>query len=90
MMSVWLMILGYVEVLCIFDAAQYGTSLQALRKEGIVCRTRTINFSSASRRTGTMFAMGEQTDRSIEYQIFVKKADVAKAQLVLQNRLDSL
>ena len=51
MMSVWLTILGYVEVLCPFDAAQYGTSLQALRKEGIVCRTRTINFSSASRRT---------------------------------------
>lgn len=90
MMSIWLTILGWVEVVCTFDAAQYGTTLQALQKEGIPCRSRTVNFSSASRRTGTMYAVGERTDRSIEYQIFVKKADLSKAQLVLQGRLHSL
>lgn len=37
-----------------------------------------------------MYAMGERTDRSIEYQIFVKKADLPKAQLVLQGRLHTL
>lgn len=49
-----------------------------------------MNFSSASRRTGTMCAVGERMDRSIEYQIFVKKQDLPKAQLVLQGRLQSL
>ena len=90
MMSIWLTICGYVEVLCTFDAVQYGTALQTLHKEGVPCRTRTVNTSSASRRTGTAFAVGERMDRSIEYQIFVKKADLPKAQLALQGRLHHL
>lgn len=90
MMSIWLMILGWREVVCTFDAVQFGTTMQALQKEGIPCRSRTVNFSSASRRTGTMYAAGERMDRSIEYQIFVKQADLPKAQLVLQGRLHSL
>lgn len=90
MTSIWLTLLGWKEVLCTFDAPQYGTALHLLQKEGIACRTRTVNFSSASRRTGTMYAVGERIDRSIEYQIFVKKADWDKAQLALQGRLHSL
>lgn len=90
MLSIWLTLLGWAEVVCTFDAAQYGQALQALQKEGISCRTRTVNFSSASRRTGTMYSVGERMDRSIEYQIFVKKANLPKAQLVLQGRLHNL
>lgn len=33
MLSIWLTILGWQEVVCTFDAVQYGTSLQALQKE---------------------------------------------------------
>lgn len=90
MLSIWFKILGWEEAVCTFDAAQYGQFLQALQKEGIACRTRTVNFSSASRRTGTLYSVGERMDRSIEYQIFVKKMDLPKAQLVLQNRLHNL
>lgn len=90
MPGIFLNLLGWREVLCTFDAAQYGTALQTLRRKQIPCRTRTVNFSSASRRTGTFYAVGERTDRSIEYQIFVKKADLPKAQLALQGRLDNL
>ena len=90
MSSLWLTILGWQEVLCTFDAAQYGTVLHMLQAEGIACRTRTVNFSSASRRTGTAYAVGERTDRNTEFQIFVKKADRPKAQLVLQGRLHNL
>lgn len=90
MLSVWLTILGYVEAVCTFDAVQYGAAIQLLQKEGISCRTRTVNFSSASRRTGTLYSIGERVDRNIEYQIFVKKADLPKAQLVLQGRLHDL
>ena len=90
MLSIWLTILGWQELVCTFDAVQYGTCVQALQKEGLPYRTRTVNFSSASRRTGTLCALGEDTSRSVEYQIFVKKADFPKAQLVLQGRLHSL
>lgn len=90
MLSIWLTILGWQELVCTFDAVQYGTCVQALKKEGLPCRTRTVNFSSASRRTGTLYALGEDTSRSVEYQIFVKKADFPKAQLVLQGRLHNL
>lgn len=90
MLSILFTILGWQELVCTFDAVQYGQVLQMLQKEGISCRTRTVNFSSASRRTGTMYSVGERMDRSIEYQIFVKKADLTKAQLVLQGRLHNL
>lgn len=90
MLSVWLTILGYVEAVCTFDAVQYSTAMQMLQKEGIPCRTRIINFSSASHRTGTLYSIGERMDRSIEYQIFVKKANLPKAQLALQGRLHDL
>lgn len=90
MMSLWLMICGWREVICTFDAVQFGTAMQALQKDGIPCRSRTVNCSSASRCTGTMCAVGERMDRSTEYQIFVKKQDLPKAQLVLQGRLQSL
>lgn len=90
MTGIFLNLLGWQEAVCTFDAAQYGTALQTLQKEQIPCRTRTVNFSSASRRTGTFYAVGEQRDHSIEYQIFVKKTDLPKAQLALQGRLDNL
>lgn len=90
MLSIRLTIRGWQEAVCTFDAVQYGAALQALQAERIPCRFRTVNFSSASRRTGTMYAVGERTDRSIEYQIFVKKADLPKAQLVLQGQLHTL
>lgn len=90
MLSIRLTILGWQELLCTFDAVQYGACVQALQKEGIPCRTRTVNFSSASRRTGTLYALGEDTSRSVEYQIFVKKGDYPKAQLVREGRLHSL
>lgn len=77
-------------MLCTFDAIQYGKTVELLHKEKIPCRTRTSNISSASRRTGTMYAVGERMDRSIEYQVFVKRADCEKAQLALQGRLHSL
>lgn len=90
MLSIWLTILGWQEAVCTFDAIQYGAALQTLQREHIPCRTCTVNFSSASRRTGTLYTVGERMDRSIEYQIFVKKADLPKAQLALQGRLHSL
>ena len=90
MSPILLTLFGWVEAVCTFDAAQYGAALQTLQKEGIPCRTHTVNMSSASRRTGTAFAVGERMDRSIEYQIFVKKADLPKAQLALQGRLHDL
>lgn len=90
MSPILLTLFGWVEAVCTFDAAQYGAALQTLQKEGIPCRTHTVNMSSASRRTGTAFAVGERMDRSIEYQIFVKKADLPKAQLALQGRLHTL
>ena len=90
MSPILLTLFGWVEAVCTFDAAQYGAALQTLQKEGIPCRTHTVNMSSASRRTGTAFAVGERTDRSIEYQIFVKRADLPKAQLALQGRLHNL
>lgn len=90
MLSILFTILGWQELVCTFDAVQYSQVLQMLQKEGIPCRTRTVNFSSASRRIGTMYSVGERMDRSIEYQIFVKKADLTKAQLVLQGRLHNL
>lgn len=84
------MLLGWQELVCTFDAVQYGTIVQALQNEGIPCRTRTIHFGSATQRTGTFYALGENPARSMEYQIFVKKADFPKAQLILQGRLHSL
>lgn len=90
MFSIFLMLLGWQELVCTFDAVQYGTTVQALQKECIPCRTRTIHFGSATQRTGTFYALGENPARSMEYQIFVKKAAFPKAQLVLQGRLHSL
>ena len=90
MTPILLTILGWSELLCTFDATQYNTVLPNLQKEGIPCRTHTVNFSNASRRTGMMYAAGERADLSIEYQIFVKKAELPKAQLALQGRLHDL
>ena len=80
-------LLGWREAVCTFDAAQYGAALQALQQ---ACRTKTTSLSSASRRTGMFYAVGERADRSIEYQIFVKKGELPRAQLVLQGRQDAL
>lgn len=32
MMSLWLMICGWREVICTFDAVQFGSAMQALQK----------------------------------------------------------
>ena len=90
MTALFWQLLGWREAVCTFDAAQYGAALQALQQAGLACRTKTTSLSSASRRTGMFYAVGERADRSIEYQIFVRKGELPRAQLVLQGRQDAL
>lgn len=86
MTAVWLLLRGWREIVCTFQAEQFGLALHALNAAGIDTRTRTTNCGSASRRSGTF---GELPDRSFEYQIFVRKADLPTAQLALQGRLET-
>ena len=88
MTTMWLMLMGWREVVCTFQAESFGLALQKLEQAGIATRTRTTNCGSASRRSGTFGSFGELPDRSIEYQIFVRKTDVSEARLALQGRLE--
>lgn len=89
MSALFLLLTGWQEVVCTFEAEAFGRALEMLRTAGIATRTRTTNCGSVCRRSGTMGAFGELPGRSMEYQIFVRKADLAKARLALQGRLET-
>lgn len=89
MSALFLLLTGWQEVVCTFDAEAFGRALEMLRTAGIITRTRTTNCGSANRRSGMLGAFGELPGRSIEYQIFVRKADLAKARPALQGRLET-
>lgn len=89
MSVLFLLLTGWQEVVCTFEAEAFSHALEMLRTAGISTRTRTTNCGSANRRSGTMGAFGELPGRSIEYQIFVRKVDLAKARLALQGRLET-
>lgn len=89
MSALFLLLTGWQEVVCTFEAEAFGHALEMLRTAGIATHTRTTNCGSTNRRSGTLGAFGELPGRSIEYQIFVRKADLAKARLALQGRLET-
>lgn len=89
MTAVWLLLWGWREIVCTFQAEQFAQALHTLKAAGVDTRTRTTNCGSASRRNGTFGAFGELPEHSFEYQIFVRKADLPSAQLALQGRLET-
>lgn len=89
MTAVWLLLWGWREIFCTFEAEQFGQALHTLNAAGIDTRTRTTNCGSASRQRGTFGAFGELAGRSFEYQIFVRQKDLPAAQLALQGRLET-
>ena len=72
------------------DQERFFKSIAALEEAHIPYRQEGQHMNHGTRRAGRVGTLGENTRYSVLYQIFVKKADFPKAQLILQGRLHSL
>ncbi len=81
-------VLGWEEIYCGFDAERYYKTKSALEKAGIRFKTKVkeINGNRMARNSLAgadpliVNRAGMNQSCSTEYQIFVKKADISKAQ----------
>lgn len=67
------------EVLVTSDETRYIQCAAALREAGVPCRGKTQGMGHADRRGGDLGALGEDRAHSYLYQIFVRKADLARS-----------
>ncbi len=67
------------EVLVTDDETRYTQCAAALRGADIPCRAKTQALGHATRRSGTLGALGEDPAHSTLYQLFVKAPDLERA-----------
>ncbi len=73
----------WVELIITQDSGYFVKVSTALRSAGIAYKEKIQNIGHGNRQHGQIGAIGENTNYSNMYQIFVKKADIEYAKVLI-------